>query len=958
MKGILNRIAGLALLITACQQVELPVEQEHVSGPEFTAQAETFSAQTKTTMDGNTVVWNSGDQIAIFQGLSTADKYQVKENGIGRTSATFEIIAKGNGSNATDLPANVAIYPYESRLICRPVTTENGTVTSYQIDGVTIPPTQTYTTGSFADESFPMAAITTAPDDHTLNFKNLCGVLKLQLKGTAKVKSIELKGNDNEPLSGEATVTIYPGEATPIVAMSSDASQTVILDCGEGVQLSEEAATDFLITIPPTGFNKGFSVIITDTDGGGTELNTSKPNAVKRSYVHTMPEVDIEMEKHFVAECILTKDDFVNGTYSGDQLTTAQKNRIRTELISARAGDVCSISLSEGWTGYIGIQNSPSYTVATTWINSVEYEFGYDCNFIVVLRKDDNSNISPADYDSEVRFIKYSQYPDAVKDYFWEEIELTKATVMSYMDEPCLVFPMVTDIHYMNSSERPTSINNCANNIKELSRHINFDFIACLGDIVEGNTTQDVTSSHVAHVLSQFEKIGVPYYPCIGNHDDNRYKATFTHSQLYSNYLPLTKDVVFDGSETMCNTNFYKDFDELGLRCIFLNANNNGAYGYSAETCDWFEQVVADSRHQFIVFTHISPVAEQNYGQKYGIDSGSKRISTICETSEKFIIMFSGHNHYDASFTDPFLSVTVNCQKFENENGDPALWAEGAVKPSRTVGDATEDCFDVVVIRPGSKKINKVRFGAGNDEEYTWGKDITQTHHVNSPYDFSGKKAFFFGDSITYGYIKNADGTASRAAKGGYPGFFSEAVGLTHTNYGVSGSLFGTYNDLGRIGDKIKSRSLDCDFIFVAGGINDWQCGVSLSDFREAVEEVCSYIDSNFDGEVIFITPINHSGRKPLVEPVAQVQEYREIITETALSHDFSVVQGGLFGFPTTDSPEAEKTLMFCDNLHPTEYGYEYYANCLIEVLGEKRRRNSTVYRAPLFTKSKLHFEY
>ena len=295
MKGILNRIAGLALLITACQQVELPVEQEHVSGPEFTAQAETFSAQTKTTMDGNYVVWNAGDQIAIFQGLSTADKYQVKENGIGRTSATFEIIAKGNGSNATDLPANVAIYPYESRLICTPVTAENGTVTSYQIARVTIPATQTYTIGSFADESFPMAAITTAPDDHTLNFKNLCGVLKLQLKGTAKIKTIELKGNDSEPLSGDAIISVYPNGSLPTITMSSDASNTVTLDCGEGVQLSEDAATDFLITIPPTAFEKGFTATIIDIEGGTFKLQTSQPNAVKRSYVHGMPEVQIKM---------------------------------------------------------------------------------------------------------------------------------------------------------------------------------------------------------------------------------------------------------------------------------------------------------------------------------------------------------------------------------------------------------------------------------------------------------------------------------------------------------------------------------------------------------------------------------------------------------------------------------------------------------------------------------------
>ena len=935
MKGILTKIAALAFLIASCQQVELPIEadgdkpeDEQVSGPEFTVQVEAFDAQTKTAMDGNSVVWNAGDQVAIFQGLSTADKYQVKEDGVGKTSATFEIIANGNGANTTELPTNLAIYPYESDLICTPVAAGNGSITSYQITGVTIPATQTYVASSFADESFLMAALTNGISDHILNFKNICGALELQLKGTAKVKSVELRGNDNEPLSGEATVIVYPDGSAPTIEMSADASRAITLDCGEGVQLNETTATDFLITIPPTAFEKGFTVTITDANGGGTELKTTKRNAVQRSYIHTMPECTIVTDEYFGIENILTRDDFVNGTYSGDELTTAQKNRIRTELIPAKAGDVCSISLSEGWSGYIGIQNSPSYTVATTWINSVEYEFAYDCNFIVVLRKNDDSSISPADYDSKVRIIRYSQQPDAVKEYFKEEIELTKAKVTSYMDEPCLVFPMVTDIHYMTSSERPGSVNNCANNIKELAKHIDFDFMACLGDIVEGNTTQDVTTGYIAHILSQFDKTGIPYYPCIGNHDDNRYNSTFTHSQLYSNYYSLTKDVVFDGSDVMCNTNFYKDFDELGLRCIFLNSNNNGSYGYSSQTCDWFERIVDESPYQFVVFTHMSPVAEQNYGKKYGTDGGSKRISTICETSEKFIIMFSGHNHYDASFTDPFLSVTINCQKFENENGDPALWAEGAVKPSRTVGTATEDCFDIVNIRPTTQKINIVRFGAGEDREFDY-----SPHHLKKPYDFSGKKGYFFGDSITYGYIKNADGTASRASKGGYPGIFSEAVGLTHSNYGVSGSLFGIYNNLGRIGDKIKSSSLNCDFIFVAGGINDWQCGVSLSDFREAVGDVCSHIDSNFDGEVIFITPINHSGRKPLVEPVAPVQDYRDIITEVALSYDFSVIQGELFGFPTADSSEAEKALMFCDNLHPTEYGYEYYANCLVEVL-------------------------
>ena len=74
MKGILTKIAALAFLIASCQQVELPIEadgdkpeDEQVSGPEFTVQVEAFDAQTKTAMDGNSVVWNAGDQVAIFQ---------------------------------------------------------------------------------------------------------------------------------------------------------------------------------------------------------------------------------------------------------------------------------------------------------------------------------------------------------------------------------------------------------------------------------------------------------------------------------------------------------------------------------------------------------------------------------------------------------------------------------------------------------------------------------------------------------------------------------------------------------------------------------------------------------------------------------------------------------------------------------------------------------------------------
>ena len=945
MKKIIGILAVLGLSF-ACQQVELPVEQEQVSGPEFTAQAEMFGAQTKTAMDGNAVVWNSGDQIAIFQGLSTADKYQVKENGIGRTSATFEIIAKGNGSNSTGLPVNVAIYPYESDLICAPVILENGTVTSYQILGVTFPSTQTYAANSFADESFLMAAITSNTEDHTLNFKNICGALKLQLKGTGKVKSIELKGNDNEPLSGEATVTVYPGKATPIVAMSSDASQTVILDCGEGVQLSEDAATDFLITIPPTAFKKGFSAMIIDVEGGTFKLETSQPNAVKRSYVHGMPEVQIKM----------SLDDPILLSYWKEYLD--QKINEINQLADMYGDDAdCFI--------YIADQHRPTgASLESAAINYITNRTSIR-NVIMggdIVQGSDNDVELLEEYvksfSKNVRILpmrgNHEIWGNLTAEDFWEigikplqDYAVVSEKLWYYYDNPTLkIRYIMTDSTYSSSdgTDNLTSeeqITWMQDRILELDENwtvlvfhhgiwtasktaqmpINNDGQLMIDSMDEIYDQADckIAGLYAAHCHRDYSQTSDKGYLLVGttldcchsgqssydiNNPTRTKGTTDEHSFDVAFFIPKEKTIktirIGAGQDRELK------YSQVRLPEESISEDITPEFNWTPGTCTWATGGVQSTDTYWL------------YSNAVDISEYKKLTFTHCQTITVGTTL--GYCFYDASMNHilgesntgvSYIPVKKTIDIPEGAVYFRCMWMNTTSPHYTTDNDISNfSCSGIY-----SRKI--------------------LTHHVNSPYDFSGKKAYFFGDSITYGYIKNADGTASRATKGGYPGFFSEAVGLTHTNYGVSGSLFGTYNNLGRIGDKIKNRSLDCDFLFVAGGINDWQCGVSLSDFRQSVEEVCSYIDANFDGEVIFITPINHSGRKPLVEPVAQVQEYREIITEIALSHDFSVVQGGLFGFPTTESPETEKTLMFCDNLHPTEYGYEFYANCLIEVLGE-----------------------
>jgi hypothetical protein len=68
-----------------------------------------------------------------------------------------------------------------------------------------------------------MAMVAVSENDN-ITFCNVLGGMKLQLRGTPKIKSIKLVGKNNEKLSGAATVTAYTDETKPTITMASGAS--------------------------------------------------------------------------------------------------------------------------------------------------------------------------------------------------------------------------------------------------------------------------------------------------------------------------------------------------------------------------------------------------------------------------------------------------------------------------------------------------------------------------------------------------------------------------------------------------------------------------------------------------------------------------------------------------------------------------------------------------------------
>ena len=289
MKKVFMSLAAVAAVFAGCQKPELEVAPVEVKNP-FTASVENFGAETKTAMDGNQVVWSSGDQLAIFQGAGVADLYELADGYEGLASGTFTLKAEMGddfyGGVEMNDPRNVAFYPYAEGLASY---SEEG---AWVVSNVVLPATQAYTENSFANGAFAMVAVTESLEDHVLRFKNVLGAVKFQFTGSAVVKSIALKGNNGEVLAGKATVTAHDGFETPSVVMAEDGATEVVLDCGEGVKLSS-VATNFVVALPPVEFEKGFTATVTYTNGKTYTVEATAANEVLRSGILAMPEVEL-----------------------------------------------------------------------------------------------------------------------------------------------------------------------------------------------------------------------------------------------------------------------------------------------------------------------------------------------------------------------------------------------------------------------------------------------------------------------------------------------------------------------------------------------------------------------------------------------------------------------------------------------------------------------------------------
>lgn len=229
---------------------------------------------TKTSLSGNDqtgyqVLWSEGDRINVLApgGILT---YSIT-SGVGTTRGTF--MGKAPVGNIPGVEY-WAYYAYNGNSLSG--------ISHYNADNVI--------------SSAPMIAQITINNGVATeaNFKNLCGLLRLTLKGSGTIKKIRII--DDAPLYGDIDRIASDGAA---VLKSAGLSEYALThDCGAGVDLSANG-TNFYIPMPQGNYD-GIKIEITDrldrtitkTLKAGKILNITRSKITPVSLTLTGLEVD------------------------------------------------------------------------------------------------------------------------------------------------------------------------------------------------------------------------------------------------------------------------------------------------------------------------------------------------------------------------------------------------------------------------------------------------------------------------------------------------------------------------------------------------------------------------------------------------------------------------------------------------------------------------------------------
>lgn len=341
------------------------------------------------------------------------------------------------------------------------------------------------------------------------------------------------------------------------------------------------------------------------------------------------------------------------------------------------------------------------------WLESPAESWTAPCDcFVRVTARISGSSPTVLGEVADIRAVE-SEEP-GLAPWFRDEADRVCQRVESLREPGDLVLIALSDIHYSTGCIWPET----ARNVRAVAERIHPDAIVQLGDVSDGIAPVRVTRSFVGRVLGDLRRCGVPVYGCVGNHDANYFKgnaerlSTAQCAQLY-----IGRDEPW----------YYEDFPAASTRCVFLQSfepERKERYGYTSDEVRWLRKALygTPQGYKVLVFSHLPLYAEIHHWSDTLLNEDRMvRLFGQFNKRRGYALkgFVHGHSHVDQTYwKQTFPDIAIGCAKFEDfEEFKP----EGSVTPARKKDDASQDLWDVLILKGDGSRLEFVRFGAGED---------------------------------------------------------------------------------------------------------------------------------------------------------------------------------------------------------------------------------------------------
>ena len=295
----------LAVALNSCEQdstndILVNVEAENK------LYATLASEDNRVELNGsNQLVWTAADEMVVVY-TNIRNRYEF-EGQTGDKSGTFKLKKVGSPVANYEFDRFYAVCPYGTSKVA-----SNGVfIFVSPSTGMT---TQTYNSKDRLSVNTNMA-FGMSDDGANFSFKGVLGYLQVKLTGDKVVKSIELINNSGAKFAGQYFVYINNPDEVHLY-QSQNATANIILDCGDGVQLSD-TPTNFYFAILPMELTDGVTLNVTFTDGSTFVQSTSKAITITRNTIQPMAVIPTSDVVYQIVNITHSMSSFMLPTITG-----------------------------------------------------------------------------------------------------------------------------------------------------------------------------------------------------------------------------------------------------------------------------------------------------------------------------------------------------------------------------------------------------------------------------------------------------------------------------------------------------------------------------------------------------------------------------------------------------------------------------------------------------------------